>query len=170
MRSEYHNVPTINGIDQRPGRAYAAKDAQFDEESGKLTLDLTSAYHPDAAIESYIRSAVIEDGKAIVCDQLTSKKDGEVTFNLLCNTEPEIVGEGCFKIHGKLVTNYRLSILDHRASDIGLNSCVGMVSTRQIKGQLARFFVKLRVLRRIDSAGTLIDAVDRGNVMIFRTH
>ena len=109
MRSEYHNLPTINGIDQRPGRVYAAKDAQFDEESGKLALDLTSAYHPDAAIESYIRSAVIEDGKAIVCDELTSKKDGEVTFNLLCNTEPEIVGEGCFKIHGKLV-NYDPSL------------------------------------------------------------
>ena len=109
MRSEYHNLPTINGIDQRPGRGYAAKDAQFDESTGKLTLDLTSAYHADAAIESYIRSAVIENGKAIVCDELTSKKDGSVTFNLLCNAEPEIVGEGCFKIHGKLV-NYDPSL------------------------------------------------------------
>ena len=109
MRSEYHNVPTINGIDQRPGRVYAAKDAQFDEESGKLTLDLTSAYHPDAAIESYIRSAVIEDGKAIVCDELTSKKDGKVTFNLLCNTEPQNIEKGSFRIHGKLV-NYDPSL------------------------------------------------------------
>ena len=109
MRSEYHNLPTINGIDQRPGRVYAAKDAQFDEDTGKLTLDLTNAYHADAAIESYIRSAVIEDGKAIVCDELTSKKDGSVTFNLLCNAEPEIVGAGCFKIHGKTV-NYDPSL------------------------------------------------------------
>ncbi|MBQ8409266.1 MAG: heparinase II/III family protein [Clostridia bacterium] len=109
MRSEYHNVPTINGIDQRPGRVYAAKDAQFDEGTGKLTLDLTNAYHADAGIASYVRSAVIEDGKAVVCDALTSKKDGSVTFNLLCNTEPEIVGEGCFKIHSKLV-NYDPSL------------------------------------------------------------
>ena len=109
MRSEYHNLPTINGIDQRPGRVYAAKNAQFDEESGKLTLDLTGAYHSDAAIESYIRSAVIEDGRAIVCDELTSKIDGSVTFNLLCNTNPEIVGEGIFKIHGKQV-NYDPSL------------------------------------------------------------
>ncbi|MBO5280573.1 MAG: heparinase II/III family protein [Clostridia bacterium] len=109
MRSEYHNVPTINCIDQRPGRVYAAKNAQFDESTGKLTLDLTDAYHADAAVESYIRSAVIEDGKAIVCDELTSKKDGKVTFNLLCNAAPEIVGAGCFRIHGKLV-NYDPSL------------------------------------------------------------
>ena len=109
MRSEYHNLPTINGIDQKPGRQYAAKNAQFDDATGKLTLDLTGAYHSDAAIESYIRSAVIEDGKAIVCDELTSKKDGSVTFNLLCNTEPEIVGEGIFKIHGKQI-NYDPSL------------------------------------------------------------
>lgn len=109
MRSEYHNLPTVNGIDQKPGRAYAAKNAQFDEESGKLTLDLTNAYPADAAIEAYVRSAVIENGKAIVCDELTSKKDGRVTFNLLCNTEPETVSAGCFKIHGKTV-NYDPSL------------------------------------------------------------
>ncbi len=103
MRSEYHNLPTINGIDQRPGRVYAAKNAQFDEDTGKLTLDLTDAYHADAAIESYIRSAVIDDGKAIVCDEITSKKDGEVTFNLLCNAEPQNIEKGSFTIHGKTV-------------------------------------------------------------------
>ena len=109
MRSEYHNLPTINGIDQRPGRQYASKNAQFDEDAGKLTLDLTGAYHPDAAIESYIRSAVIEDGKAIVCDELTSKKDGSVTFNLLCNAEPQNIEKGSFTLHGKTV-NYDPSL------------------------------------------------------------
>ena len=103
MRSEYHNLPTVNGIDQRPGRGYASKNAVFDEESGKLTLDLAAAYHPDAALGYYTRSAVIEDGKAIVCDEIISLKDGEVTFNLLCNTEPKDIKKGSFTIHGKTV-------------------------------------------------------------------
>lgn len=103
MRSEYHNIPTINGIDQRPGGCYAAKNAQFNDNTGELTLDLTAAYPTDAALISYVRSAVIERGKAIVCDEIVSERDGSVTFNLLCNTEPEIIGEGCFKIHGKLI-------------------------------------------------------------------
>ena len=103
MRSEYHNLPTINGIDQRPGRTYASRNAVFEEESGKLTLDLTAAYPAEAAIAEYIRSAVIEDGKAIVCDELTSAKDGSVTFNLLCNVKPENIEKGSFTIHGKKV-------------------------------------------------------------------
>lgn len=103
MRSEYHNLPTVNGIDQRPGRGYASKNAVFDEESGKLTLDLSAAYPADAAISSYVRSAVIEDGKAIVCDEITSAKDGKITFNLLCNTEPQNIEKGSFTIHGKKV-------------------------------------------------------------------
>ena len=103
MRSEYHNLPTINGVDQRPGKVYAAKDARFDEESGKLTLDLTGAYPQEAGIVSFIRSAVIEDGKAIVCDKLVSDRDGNVTFNLLCNTKPENIEKGSFTVHGKTV-------------------------------------------------------------------
>lgn len=103
MRSEYHNIPTINGIDQSPGRHFAAENAQFDENSGKLSLDLTNAYPKSAKLEAYTRSAVIEDGKAIVCDTITSAENGEISFNLLCNCEPKLVGSGCFTVHGKRV-------------------------------------------------------------------
>ncbi len=103
MRSEYHNLPTVNGINQRPGRGYAARNAQFDEKTGKLTLDLAPAYPTDSQLTYYTRSAVIEDGKAIVCDTLRSKVDGEVTFNLLCNTKPEDIEKGSFTLHGKTV-------------------------------------------------------------------
>ena len=111
MRSEYHNLPTINGIDQRPGKVFCAKSVDFDEESGKLTLDLTTAYHADAGIARYIRSAIIEDGKAIVTDMVESTKDGEITFNLLCNCMPENIGKGSFTIHGKTIKfDERLSL------------------------------------------------------------
>ena len=103
MRSEYHNLPTINGIDQRPGKQFASQNAVFEEESGKLTLDLAAAYPADAAIAEYIRSAVIEDGKAVVYDEIISKKDGNVTFNLLCNVKPENIEKGSFTIHGKKI-------------------------------------------------------------------
>ena len=103
MRSEYHNLPTINGINQIPGKQFASKNATFEEENGKLTLDLTAAYPAEAAISGYTRSAVIEDGKAVIFDELTSSKDGEVTFNLLCNVKPENIEKGSFTIHGKKV-------------------------------------------------------------------
>ena len=103
MRSEYHNVPTINGTDQRAGRRFESKNAIYDDVSGKLTLDLTAAYPDNAEIDRFTRSAVIEGGKAIITDTLISKKDGEVTFNLLCNAEPENIEKGSFTIHGKKV-------------------------------------------------------------------
>ena len=111
MRSEYHNLPTLNGVDQTAGRRYASKNAVYDGESGKLTLDLTNAYPDSADISSYLRSAVIEDGMAVITDAITSKKDGEVIFNLLCNVEPRSIEKGSFTIHGKRVTfDERLSL------------------------------------------------------------
>lgn len=111
MRSEYHNLPTINGINQSPGRAFCAKNAEFEEESGRLTLDLSSAYPASAELAYYTRSAVIEDGKAIVTDTIQSKKEGNITFNLLCNTKPENIEKGSFTIHGKTVKfDERLSL------------------------------------------------------------
>ena len=103
MRSEYHNLPTINGANQKPGRIFAARNAVFEEESGKLTMDLAGAYPVESELSYFTRSAVIEDGKAVVTDTVRIKKDGEVTFNLLCNCKPENVEKGSFTIHGKTV-------------------------------------------------------------------
>jgi hypothetical protein len=103
MQSGYHNLPTINGTDQKPGGEYRARGAQFDEATGKLTLDLTAAYPSEAGIISYLRSARLEKGRAIVTDELTSAKDGEVTFHLLCNCEPVLTKAGELSVHGKTV-------------------------------------------------------------------
>ena len=103
MCSSYHNIPTVNGVDQLPGRQYEARDPVFDPVSGRLTFDLTHAYPAEAALASFVRSGVIEEGKAIVTDELISEKDGEVTFNLLCNCEPVLVEDGVLTVHGKTV-------------------------------------------------------------------
>jgi hypothetical protein len=46
MRSSWHNVPTIRGSEQAPGRQYAARDvsALIDDDGSELTLDLAAAY------------------------------------------------------------------------------------------------------------------------------
>lgn len=90
-------------MDQAPGQQFSDRRAEFDESSGKLTLDLTTAYPSEAGLTEYIRSACIEDGRAVVCDALTSAQDGTVTFNLLCNCEPVFTGLGQCMVHGKAV-------------------------------------------------------------------
>jgi hypothetical protein len=103
MSGEYHNIPTINGIFQRSGRSYASKDAIYDEESGGLNIDLTDAYHESAQIEEYRRAAVIDNGRALVTDTVTSKIDGEVIFNLLTVSEPKLLEKGKMEVCGRVV-------------------------------------------------------------------
>ena len=103
MSGEYHNIPTINGVFQRNGRQYASKNAVYDDDSGRLTVDLTDAYPNDASIEKYERSAVIDNGRVYVTDTITSTVDGEVIFNLICTCEPKLLEPGKLLINGSVV-------------------------------------------------------------------
>lgn len=103
MNGEYHNIPTINGVPQDKGKVYASKDAVYDEISGGLSIDMTGVYPAGAQLENYRREAVIESGKAIVKDYVTSKIDGEIIFNLLTVAEPKLLGKGRMEVCGKVV-------------------------------------------------------------------
>ena len=47
MQSGYHNLPQINGIDQKDGKAFAAK--VISHKDGQLTLDIAGAYPAEAS-------------------------------------------------------------------------------------------------------------------------
>lgn len=100
MRSEYHNIPTVNGVDQQPGKRFAAKNAVYDENSGSFSLELAGAYPEKAQVESFIRKASLEGSVAKVEDEILSSIDGEVVFNLMTVAKPEKVAEGRFEVNG----------------------------------------------------------------------
>lgn len=54
MQSQYHNLPQINGIDQKDGKTYAAKVVSH--KNGQLTLDIAAAYPQEAAVKSWKRT------------------------------------------------------------------------------------------------------------------
>jgi len=54
MQSQYHNLPQINGIDQKDGKEYAAKVVSHKD--GQLTLDIAGAYPAEAAVKSWKRT------------------------------------------------------------------------------------------------------------------
>ena len=97
------NIPTINGVPQDKGGVYASKDAVYDEASGGLSIDMTGVYPASAQLENYRREAVIEGGKAKICDTVTSKIDGEIIFNLLTVSEPKLIEAGKMIVCGKVV-------------------------------------------------------------------
>ncbi len=57
MQSEFHNVPTVNGIMQKDGRQYAARgvSSTATDVRASLSMDIAGAYPPDAALKSWQR-------------------------------------------------------------------------------------------------------------------
>ena len=56
MQSQYHNLPQINGIDQKDGKEYAAKVVSHKD--GQLTLDIAGAYPAEAAVKTWNRTVL----------------------------------------------------------------------------------------------------------------
>ena len=77
MQSQYHNLPQINGIDQKDGKWFAAKVVSH--KNGQLTLDIAAAYPNEAAVKSWKRTvsaratgiSVVEDYELDACRQPT---------------------------------------------------------------------------------------------------
>ncbi len=67
MQSQYHNLPQVNGVDQKDGKQYAAK--VIAHKNGMLTLDIAGAYPEEAAVKSWKRTvSVSKKGVAVVED------------------------------------------------------------------------------------------------------
>ncbi len=66
MQSQYHNLPQINGIDQKDGKRYAAKIVNH--KNGQLALDITNAYPQDASVKSWVRSLNISSKRISITE------------------------------------------------------------------------------------------------------
>jgi len=56
-QSAFQKLPTINGVMQKDGKQFAARDVQFhsDEDSALLSLDIAGAYPAEAGLSKWIR-------------------------------------------------------------------------------------------------------------------
>jgi hypothetical protein len=57
MQSCYHNLPQINGIAQKDGKAFGAKVVSHKD--GLLTLDIAGAYPQEAEVKSWKRTVTV---------------------------------------------------------------------------------------------------------------
>ena len=57
VQSQWHNCPTINGIQQQNGRSFAAKDFNYTTEANteRLVVDIAAAYPKTAAVKQWKR-------------------------------------------------------------------------------------------------------------------
>ena len=87
MQSQYHNLPQINGTDQRDGREYAAKVVSHKE--GSLTLDIAGAYPEEAAVKSWKRTVTADDDAITVTEDYHLSKYREPVRLMFITTVPD---------------------------------------------------------------------------------
>lgn len=104
MCSDYHNCATFNGVTQQHGGEYASNDEKYNEETGRLLMNLTTAYPKEAGLSAYHRSAVLENAKIVIEDDVVFQTEGNVMFSYMVTKEPEEVGEGYFVLYGRRVS------------------------------------------------------------------
>ncbi|MCC5833138.1 MAG: heparinase II/III family protein [Opitutales bacterium] len=100
-RSDYHNVPTINGFEQRPGPDYRSREVAYhaDAEVAKLSLDIAGAYPEAAGVESWSRSIqLVRGSEVLIEDNYSLQNTGSIKLNLMTVHAVEPAGEGVLNI------------------------------------------------------------------------
>lgn len=105
MQSAYHNLPTVNGVMQAPGRQYAAREVAYkaDDSHAMLSLDLAGAYPPEAGLASWERTLRLDRAKneIEVRDAWQLKQaGGRVALSLMTACEAAQSGAGELRLTG----------------------------------------------------------------------
>ncbi|MCL2300151.1 MAG: heparinase II/III-family protein, partial [Firmicutes bacterium] len=93
MQSAWHNLPLVNGVMQREGQSFAARDAAYapDGEDVRFSLDIAGAYPEEAGIVSWRRDFTF--ARAANCVTLResfqlARPSGDIRLHLLTPRKP----------------------------------------------------------------------------------
>lgn len=106
MQSQYHNLPRINGIDQKEGRQYEALSTSFSADARKavFSTDISQAYTEEAGVEKWVRSYRLDRGeKFTISDQYTLGKTASdpSTLNFVTACEVSEIKSGVLDLAGE---------------------------------------------------------------------
>ncbi len=87
MQSQYHNLPQINGIDQKDGKEYAAK--MVSHKDGLLTLDIARAYPAEAAVRSWKRTVTAMKSGVSITEDYELEEYRQPTRLMLMTLDPD---------------------------------------------------------------------------------
>jgi hypothetical protein len=105
MRSAYHNLPVINGIEQKDGKQYAAREVAFKANAKTVvfSVDIAGAYPAEANVKSWKRSYTLQRGKSFsINDQYTlTENNGQNALYLLTSCKATLVKPGIIRLEGE---------------------------------------------------------------------
>lgn len=84
MRSDWHNLPTVNGMVQESGRGSAPADVEQWDDGAQagISMELAPAYPPQAGTFSYRRKAALTRGAGLTVEDCY-QGEGEAVLSLL---------------------------------------------------------------------------------------
>jgi hypothetical protein len=102
MRSVYHNLPLINGVEQHAGQQFAARQPVFKATPGTVsfTLDIAKAYPDTAGVNKWNRSYLLKRGTAftITDDYHLTRNNGNTAIHFMSSIKPTIVKPGVLRL------------------------------------------------------------------------
>ncbi len=101
-RSDYHNVPSVNGYPQSAGSRFKAEKVVYNSSSSvsSLAMDISASYPEGAGVKKWQRSIRLNRGKNVqIEDVMQLKADGQVTEHLMTCYPAELVKPGVLVIH-----------------------------------------------------------------------
>lgn len=107
MQSQYHNIPTINGQMQLPGRQYSASNVRYNatDEDAVFSLDIQNAYPKEAGAVYYNRTYRMYRGKNdkayidITDSYAFERESNTVSLNFMVWKKPQVsAADGTIKV------------------------------------------------------------------------
>ena len=120
MQSGFHNLPVINGIEQKEGAEYKANNSAFtaDLKSAVFSTDIAGAYPKEAMVKSWKRSYTLNRSKSFLINDSYEfsglNKSVKCSSNLITCCKVTEVKPGLLRFDGDgftLVMNYNPKII-----------------------------------------------------------
>lgn len=91
MQSGWHNLPVVNGIEEKEGQEFAASAFSLDEKTTKV--DFEKAYPETAGLEKLSRTINVTDAGIDLCDCFSFKNnENSVSESFICVLDPRVDG------------------------------------------------------------------------------
>ena len=104
LQSRYHNCPTVRGVMQHDGLAYAARDVTYraDDLRAEMSADISGAYPPETGMEYWRRTCRLNRGASssveIIDEYRFSSSPGDVAWNLVTPCTARVVSPGTIEL------------------------------------------------------------------------
>lgn len=91
MRSKYHNLPTINGVEQNFGKEFKATDLKVNATKKQVSMNIASAYPAEAKAQNWTRTYQLNEKTLVISDRFALKNAGKANeIHFMLHSKPDI--------------------------------------------------------------------------------